>query len=87
MFVKPDDSRDYVRGANFSGRGSTVLTALSKIEGRPIGLYLSRVQFVQKVPIVQNILNGLIALNPIHEPAHFSGYALSEVLVGHELSG
>jgi hypothetical protein len=64
-----------------------LLTTLSKIEGRPMGRYLSRVQFVQRIQIVQNVLNGLIALNPIHEAAHSSGYALSKVLLGHELSG
>jgi hypothetical protein len=41
--VSPDYSRDDVRGASLSGRGSTLLTTLSKIEGRPMGLYLEEV--------------------------------------------
>jgi hypothetical protein len=30
-------------GASLSDRGSTLLTTLSKIEGRPMGLYLEEV--------------------------------------------
>jgi hypothetical protein len=55
------------------------LTTLSLIEGRPMGLYLSKVQFVQIVPIVLNVLNGLNSLNLwnlIFYEAHSSIYSL-----------